>query len=348
LNYDFGFSATVLPVSIYILLEQGEGKDTMTLAVPKELQAALIGLGGAALGYAFREYRNRAHPFFQITEVDGTATKRTDRTELSEVTSEKLFDTFFLEKVERNTDLGTLSDCNRTIRHMTKVWPQNKPSIEQILSATEDTSMCAVLASALGWRSVDNWLTQFLMSDRMHDDNEGNKSQVWFLFPKKGTNFGNHFTNKAVRAKCEPLIQAIRFLHHEIIKNAFKQFSYVVEKEYQKTIECQSEVKNKVDEKSRWCFYCYLANLSNFPVVIEKDGYVHVHDKKTKMKYKEPCYLLPIRRDNKGERVLQDTNTPLVIKQGGDCEFAFITKSAQSGMELGKALREAFYRAQRQ
>jgi hypothetical protein len=46
--------------------------------------------------------------------------------------------------------------------------------------------------------------------------------------------------------------------------------------------------------------------------------------------------------------MLADTKTPLVIKQGEDAEFAFITESAQSGMELGKALREAFDREQGQ
>ena len=64
------------------------------MAIPTELQAVAIGLGGAALGYAFREYRNRVRPFFQITEIDGTITKRTDRAEITATTAEKLTDTF--------------------------------------------------------------------------------------------------------------------------------------------------------------------------------------------------------------------------------------------------------------
>ena len=332
----------------------------MTFTLPKELIAALTGLGGATIGYAFREYRNRVRPFFQITEIDGTMSKRDDRTEITEETSDKLTDTFFIKEVDQHTDLGTLSDCNGSIARMAIWWPQDKLAVDQIFEAMDDDSLCAALAATLNWPSVDRWLTQFLVSDRItvkklpenlveqipvHDDNDESNGQVWFLLPKKATNFGAGLKNRAVRAKCEPFIQAVRFLHHDTIKDVFRQFSQVVEKEYQIAIECRTEVKDKVNEKSRWCFYCYLANMSNSPVVIEKDGYVHVRDK-TRVHYKEDCYLLLIRRDDKGARSLQDTNTPLVIKQGEDCEFAFITKSAQSGMELGKALREAFDRGQ--
>jgi hypothetical protein len=273
------------------------------MAIPTELLLAAIGLGSAVIGYAFREYRNRVRPFFEITEIDGTTTKRTDRVEISGEIADKLTDTFSLTEVEKTTDLGTLSDCNASIKRMIKWWPEDRPSIDQVLGATDDASMCAALAATLGWRSVDDWLTQFLVSDRIivkplpagltekvpvHDDEEEGHGQVWFLFPKKTTSFGNHFKNNAIRAKCEPLIQAIRFLHHEAIKDAFQQFSKVVEKEYQTAIECQTEVKEKVDEKSRWCFNCYMANLSGSPLVLEKEGYVHVRDK-TKVKYKERC-----------------------------------------------------------
>ncbi len=331
------------------------------MSIPIEVIVTCIGLAGAGLGYAIREYRNRVRPFFQIVHIDGAMIKGDDRVEIPEQVSKKLTDTFYLDELGELSALSEVCKVYAQTNEMVNLWQQDKPAVEEILRSPDEARMADSLCSALNSESIDEWLMRMLVSNRItvnytpaedskemvpvHEDAE-NKGMVWLFFPRKATSFGSHLSNAAVRAKCKAFIDAVRFMHVDTIKNTFDQFKQIVESSYTKAVECRPVIKELVNERSRWCFKCYLANLSSHPIMLENTARITVRDSNTKVRFVEACYLVLWTVQEGGKRILSDTRSPIVVRPGGDAEFAFITDMTQSGMDLGKAMRECYDRAE--
>jgi hypothetical protein len=77
-----------------------------------QIQAALIStiltLTAGLLGYAFREYRNRAKPFIAITKIMGEISKRPTEVEVPAPIVEAIKKSFYINKLELRDSLGDL------------------------------------------------------------------------------------------------------------------------------------------------------------------------------------------------------------------------------------------------
>jgi hypothetical protein len=329
----------------------------MTIQLPYEIWATVIGIGGAVLGYAFREYRNRVRPFFQITRIAGDTIKKSDRVNVSKETSDKLKSTFYLDELKMNDRLGNVSNVHKQAEQVRNWWPEDRPTIDQVLASNTDDELCHALISTTNFRSIERWLLILLVSDKLHvsvgaargapkiavEEDDEDEGRVWFMFPNKAVSFGNHLKNAAFRSKCQPFIDAVKTLDHDAIKTTFTRFKELAEAEYRSSMECLPELKNLSDTNSRWCFYCYLANLNDTPIIIKTQAYLHVCDK-TGVHYKEDCYLALLKADKDGNLDLTDTKTPIVVPVGKDVQFALITTKTQIMMTRGTAVRECFER----
>ncbi|HBG78283.1 MAG TPA: hypothetical protein DDW84_05475 [Phycisphaerales bacterium] len=329
----------------------------MTMKLPYEIWGAIIGIGGAVLGYAFREYRNRVRPFFQITRITGDTIKRSDMVDVSKETSDKLKSTFYLDELTMNDHLGDVADVHERARQVRDWWPEDGPAVDRVLASNTDDELCHALTLALKFRSIEKWLLTLLASDKLHvlvgttrgvpkiavEEDEDDEGQVWFMFPNKAVSFGNHLKNAAIRAKCQPFIDAVKTLDHSAIKTTFTRFKELAEAEYRTSMECLPEIKNLFDTNSRWCFYCYLANLNDTPIIIQTQACLHIRDK-TGVRYEEDCYIALLKAGKDGDMNLTDTKTPLVVPAGKDVQFALITTNTQIRMKRGTAVRECFER----
>jgi hypothetical protein len=178
---------------------------------------------------------------------------------------------------------------------------------------------------------------------RIFEDNE--KDFVWLDLPGKAVTFGKGMNNAAVRARCEPLLALIRCLALDELHKVFTQYRGVLETEYSAAMQTVEKLNNILDTHSRWVLYCYIANMNNYPVIIERHISLTVVDRE-KVKYPEPCYLALVKTTDKEEEYIADTNTPLVVPAGTDATFAVITRDTQGKMPLGSAIRECYNRGQ--
>lgn len=331
----------------------------MPLDLSNNISPAVLTILAAVVGYAYREYRNRVKPFLQIVRIDGTVTKTSDQVAVSQSTAAKLSSTFYLKKLESDAALGHVAEVRKRIALVKSEWPELLKTIEEVLVAATDADLCQALAEALDLTMVDDWLLRLLVKDLItvpqlqqgalekvpvHEDQNEN-GRVFFQFPGASTSFGRSFVHAAVRAKADGFIQAVRALDQPCIRSVFSQLKAIGQREYQAAMECAEEIKATTNEQGRWCFHCYLANLGQHPMVIETAASVRVADK-TRVKYREECYLALIKQSADGEPSITDTATPLVIRGGEDLSFALITRKTQKNMHLGSALREAFERGE--
>jgi hypothetical protein len=182
--------------------------------------AALLSGG---LGYAFREYRNRVRPFFQITAIDGSLTRRSDNLEIDPEISQKIENTFYIKPLSPKSDLGEIWDHWDRADDVKRFWPSISQVVDEILSSTNDNDLTTALGRVFEKTYIDRWLMLLLVNNRFifpqlpedsvkkvdvffEDDRNG---MVWFNFPNTAPNFGNNLNHGAIRARCQPFIDMI-------------------------------------------------------------------------------------------------------------------------------------------
>lgn len=323
--------------------------------VQPEILATLLAIVGAVLGYAFREYRNRARPFFQLTELGGDLLKRSDQTQIEESLSHSLSSTFYIKGLDAKSTVGEVWDCWDRADDVERRWPEVRDKLDKILASTSDDALMYSFPDLFDLKYFERWMMLILVADRITFSkipkqsvirikvfqSEDNKGSVWFAFPTKTVSFGNNFSEPAIGSKCTPFVNSIKYLHRDLIFSILRQYKDIMEEEHKAALSTIHDLKAISDAHSRWSFSSYFANLSSAPIVIENDGEVLVHDKTTKFKLRERCYLANLQL-KEGKSSIVDTNKPIVIRGGADAEFVFITRKTQTEMTLGSHLRTVF------
>ncbi len=323
--------------------------------MPIEILATVIGVGAAILGYAFREFRNRSRPFFHITKIDGTIIRRPDRVVMTQEIRRNLQGTFYIGNLSTNPELGEVGTSWDRADDVKRFWPDVEAKIKEVLDAAADDDIVARLSEAFKMVFFEKMLMYCLVIDKLtlkltlandapevipiYDEDEYEGS-VWICFPERARQFGNHLKAPAIRAKCQPFLDIIRHFDKDALNSTLKSLLVAMNEEYKAALKIEQPLKYIRDENSRWVFYAYFANLSNYPMIIDREDFLVVCDPTSKP-FKEDCYLAVV-KDNS----IVDTNTPIVVKPGEDANICFITDRIQKDMPLGTAVRESYNRGQ--
>jgi len=334
----------------------------MNLVLSDEIIAALLAIAAAFVGYAFREYRTRIRPFFQITEIDGGIRRNSDTAEVPAATREQARHSAFT-RIREFTESAT-PDLRSVFRawdysdDITRVWPVVRPEIERFLRAPDDDVRMSALAELASLTHFDRWLMSLLSSGRLTvpsvntsgpprvvvADSEDREGCVWLSFdlPGQTWQFGSSLKLPVMRSKVQPLIDAIRYFDVPVLAAALRSFQQILDQEHAMASAVGAALKTILDANSRWSFEVYLGNLSPYPIVVDTSAQLVVRDAHGTT-FSEPCYLVKITYDQDGmDRTLRDTRTPIVVRSGEDAVFGLITVNRQRDMQRGMAIRETF------
>ncbi len=332
----------------------------MAISIQPELVTAIAGIGGAVFGYAFREYRNRVRPFFHVTDITGDISKRTDKIDVDPKIAKAFDDTFYIKPLSKKCRYGEFYDTWDRTDDIKQIWPHLRPNIDAIIEATSESELTIALNEVFKSRYFEQWLLLLLAKNRItfqdisttpQDvkipmyDSEENNGTIWCDFGFDARTFGRGMSHPAIRAKADPWLKSVQYLHHPSIASAMEQYKSILESEYNCALQHIDKMLQKVNEHSRWCLTCYLANLNNTPLVIENECTLTITDR-TIVRYSQPCYLTLLKYKKDGSSSYVDTLNPIVIKPSTDTEFAVMTKDIQGDMDLGNAVREAFDRGE--
>ena len=326
----------------------------MQYSISQEILAAVIGISSGIIGYAFREYRNRVKPFFHITKINGTVTRRTDSIQISDEINDLTKDNFYVKELGQNSTLGDINDKSTKATRLKAVWPKIETKIEALINVDNEKDATSLLYGLFDYDLFEELMLRLLVTDKVNlgscsapleekisifddDDHDGS---VWICFPEHAKNFGNNFKSPVIRAKCQPFIDTIKHLDLEKLKDCFSQVLNIMKKEFNNALLVEPKLIDVINENSRWVFYCYLANLSNRPIVVNHNAIIAIRDKQTG-KFKEECYLAVIEKGS-----IQDTEVPLVVKPGEGNSFCFISRKIQKEMIYGTTIRETYDRSQ--
>lgn len=329
--------------------------EVMAINIAPEVIATGVGILSAVTGYGFREYRNRIRPFFQVTRIDGEVTKNTDETIIDEEVVASLENSFYMKKIASKTRVRDALDKYKKAAQIKANWPEIEMLVGDVLSADDDASLIEALSRAFSNGAFERFVMVLLVTDRLvcpsastdaqeritvYDSEERNGS-VWLSFPANVQNFGNMFKDPAMRAKCAPLIDNVRFLCRDNLRRVFERFSRILEAENRIAVEVFPRLQVGINQHSRWALYCYFANLSHNPLIIEKDACLTVVQK-GQVKISEPCYVTILKLDEDGDQYIADTQTPLTVRSESDVEFCLVTNKTQGEMNLGGVMRDVY------
>ena len=229
---------------------------------PPELISTAIGVGGATAGYAFREYRNRVRPFMQITEIDGTTTRRSDKVTIDDALAQAFTNSFYIKKLPTTCDLGSLYDHWDRADDIKQIWPLVRDDVDAVLSSSNEDEMSSAILELLKGSYFEKWMdvtigdssfTAILVEqvDKIHiyesDDNNGT---VWFDFGVETQRFSRGLKHAAIRAKVEPWLQAIQYLHKSTIVSVLNEFRTILEGEFQLALQHAGDMRQTCNEHS--------------------------------------------------------------------------------------------------
>jgi hypothetical protein len=331
----------------------------MSVPFLTELLTAGLAAASAAGGYLIREYRNRLRPFFQVEAIEGAIAKLSDTVTLPEPLLAALKDGRILKDLTGSADLDDVSDRLKVADRLVSSAPAILAAIDRVSSGTDNAEFLTALRELFKKRNFDDWMVRLLVAGAfdpipvtpdltkslaMWDDEDADGS-VFIDFPGGACNFGNNFSTPAVKGKCEPFLKCITSVDKAVLSQILTKFRLILAAEHTAALRAAPLLKKIRNENSRWCFFIYFANLSQYPVVIENASTAILRDQQSGLRVTVPCYLALRESADaaKGEQ-LRDTSRPIVVAPGSGSSFALITHATQLQMPLGSAVREAYDR----
>jgi hypothetical protein len=328
-----------------------------------ELQATLVGSAVAvisgALGYAFREWRNRAKPFIAVTKFTGDVRISDSETAVPSEVSDVLAPAFYLDQVADKVELGRINQLFDEGARMLEHGPVIRRRIDAIVSAiannTPDATLVTLLIDLCGPSYMDEYFGHLLARDRVRPKpteqpaapkfsahySEQNDGCIVVGFPNRPITLGMGFkTDEFMKARFEPLVVVIQNLDRPALVDVLARVREQIGAEEEIALKLRPELQRILDANSRWESYIYLANLRSTPMLIEPTAVLHVRDY-TGATFAEVCKMAVYGEDSKRQRRFT-ADSPLVVPSGVSSRFTLFTKNTQNEMSRGQAFRDAF------
>jgi len=328
-----------------------------------QLQAALLTVAltliGGALGYAFREYINRAKPFTAIMKVGGDFRAGRTVVDIPKEVPLTLEAAFYINRLDLTDTLDDVWKSWNDSENIVREAGNLLSLIDQVIRSTSTQDKDALLSSLskiISRRDYERWIMILIgkgklnipavdedlpvvVPSRYAPDSEG---CVWIAFPGAPTTFGFSFEkNPMLRDMCQPFIALIERLDMEALNKVFRQIKEHVKAELMIAKDVGPKLEQIHDENSRWEVQIYMANLGKSPLLVGTEGTLHVKDE-TGARFEENCMLVLLLKDDDGSVKRVKTESPLVLQSESSAQFAYFTNSTQKDMNRGKAFRGAF------
>jgi len=327
--------------------------------MPIEIITVLIATASGIAGYLFREYSSKAEPFFQILTINGSITRNDDDVSVTPKLISDLNDTFYLPSLNEAVKYGKIFDLYANINRLKRFSTDVKKAVDNVLLAKSDYEFVEALKQLFQFTYFDTWIYYLLYSEKIDliniseteekikifDDDSSNGS-VYINFPQSTINFGQQLKAPVVRAKYKAFLDGVKYLDRLFLERALKSFKEHLERECHLADAVFSEVEDLTNNHSRWGVCAYIANLNNYPLVIEADAKIIIRDKKTG-DFSEICELAIVKVSQDGSLSMTRTaKMPIVLRPSSSIQLGFITKKTQGDMPLGADIRAAFNRKQ--
>jgi len=329
--------------------------------LPTGIGSSLLALTSGVVGYAFREWRNRAEPFVSITQIGGELRRLDKEVALEPASVQRVAKSALLRHLRPVATLSEVQDVVEVAKAMVERAPAIVERLTNVISAIEstraDSELCHHLAELFLPEYMDSYLAELLANERVRPPRptEGAESKLeihdsesydgCFLvsFPNQLVTIGIAFSKEPIyRAKFQPLVKLVETLDRPGLLSIAQALRSSFESELEICRDVTPALDRLLQADSVWEIVIYFANLRSTPVLVETNANLLVTDR-IGAKFSEACSMaIRIEDPSTGSVERRQTDSPIIIPAGDARSFSFFTTHTQREMARGDAFREAF------
>lgn len=314
-------------------------------------------------GIITRDRIIQLQPFIEIVEFESSIREKYIKIKIPREVASTSRKSIYIRDLYANDILGNLDDAYsnvKEIRNNAEIYLQN---IENCLKALKrdqsDISIVDHLAKCCGGIFISLYIIKLLQANKLKAKLTINKKKemvkvpiieskdregcVIIAFPGQNKKFGYNFDEIYYKKLVQSFIEIISYLDKKALILCLISLENSLKDDLNKSNAIFREIGDIIDNYSRVGTIVFLANMSNYPLIIMKDGILHFEDEKDKSVFQENCFLVQLEVDKEGNKIRNDINSPLAVEGGQTGTFEFLTSRKYIDMgRRGKAIKAAY------
>lgn len=315
------------------------------------------------VGMIIRDRIIQLQPFIEIVEFESSIRGKFIKIKIPREIASTSRKSIYIRNLYAVEILGNLDDAYsnvKEIRNDAEIYLQN---IENCLKALKggqtDTAIIDHLAKCCGGIFISFYITKLMLANKLKakltintmkemvkvsiiesTDREG---CAIIDFPGQNKKFGYNFNEIYYKKLAQPFLDIISYLDKKALITCLDSLQNHLKEDLNRANAIFTEIGDIVDKYSRVGTIVFLANMSRYPLIIMKEGILHIKDEKEKTDFQENCFLIQLEIDKKGNKIRNDIDTPLAVAGGQTGTFEFLTSKKYVDMERrGDAIKLAY------
>jgi hypothetical protein len=291
-------------------------------------------------------------PFIQIVEFESSILEREIKIKIPREIASTSRKSIYIRDLYANDILGNLDDAYsnvKEIRDNAAIYLQN---IENCLKALNrgqtDIAIIDHLAKCCDGIFISFYITKLILANKLKAELTINKMEEMVKvaiiesthrkgcaiidFPGQNKKFGYNFNEIYYKKLVQPFLDIISYLDKKALITCLGSLQNHLKEDLNRANAIFRDVGDIVSKYSRLGTIVFIANVSNYPLIILKEGILFIKEER-KADYPVDCYLIQIEIDKKGNKIRDDTDKPLVVAGGETGIFEFLTSKKYVDME---------------
>lgn len=315
------------------------------------------------VGIIIRDKLIQLQPFTEIVRFEISIRGKSIKIKIPKKIANMSRESIYIRDLYANDVLGNLDDAYtniKEIRDNAEIYLQN---IENCLKALKgdqnDIAVIDHLAKSCDGSFITLYVIKLLQANKLKAKLTINKKKeiikvpiieskdrggcVIIDFPGQSKEFGYNFNETYYRKLAQPLIDIISYLDKKALITCLDSLQDHLKEDLNRANSLFRDIGDIIEQYSRVGTIVFLANTSAYPLIIMKEGILHIKDEKEKTNYPEDCFLIQLSIDKKGNIIRKDIDTPLAVVGGQTGTFEFLTSRKYVDMERrGNAIKLAY------
>ena len=315
------------------------------------------------VGMIIRDRIIQLQPFIEIVEFESSIREKSIKIKIPREIASTSRKSIYIKDLYANDILGNLDDAYsnvKEIRNNAEIYLQNIENCLKALKGNQpDIAIIDHLAKCCGGDFITLYTIKLLQADKLKAKLTINKNKEMVKipiieskdrggcaiidFPGQNKKFGYNFGETYYKKLVQPFIDIISYLDKKALITCLGSLQNHLKEDLNRANSIFREMDDIVDKYSRAGTIVFLANMSSYPLIIMKEGILHIKDEKEKTDFQENCFLIQLEIDKKGNRIRNDIYTPLAVAGGQTGTFEFLTSKKYVDMKRrGDAIKLAY------
>jgi len=315
------------------------------------------------VGMIIRERIIQLQPFIEIVEFESSIREKSRKIKIPKAITKTSRESIYIRDLYPIDILGNLDDAYNNVKEIRDNAEMYLQNVENCLKALKDdlTDIAIIehLAKCCGGTFITLYIIKLLQANKMKPKLTINKKEevvkvsiiestdregcAIIDFPGQNKKFGYNFNEIYYKKLVQPFLDIISYLDKKALIACLGSLQDHLKEDLNRANAIFREIGDVVDKYSRAGTIVFLANMSGYPLIIMKEGTLHIKDEKEKTNFRENCFLIQLEIDKNGNKNRSDINTPLPVAGGQTGIFEFLTSKKYVDMERrGDAIKLAY------